>query len=46
MWLGAAREGRNPGLHSADFDFNDDILAQGGTFWVRLVEESLKCAKV
>lgn len=41
LWLGAAREGHNPGLHAADFDFNDKILAEGAAFWVRLVEDSL-----
>ncbi|MNR25665.1 hypothetical protein D3C85_1428290 [compost metagenome] len=28
-------------LHSASFDFNDDILALGATYWVRLVETYL-----
>lgn len=41
LWLGAAREGHDPGLHAADFDFNDRILADGAAFWVRLVEDSL-----
>lgn len=28
-------------IHSASFDFNDDILALGTTYWVRLVETYL-----
>ena len=28
-------------LHSADYDFNDDLLAPGSSFWVRLVEQTL-----
>lgn len=41
LWLGAARDGKNPGLHAADFDFNDAVLATGAEFWVRLVQDSL-----
>lgn len=34
---------RKPGtkaktLHTSDYDFNDDMVATGGYFWVRLVE--------
>ncbi|MFZ2858889.1 M20 aminoacylase family protein [Acidovorax sp.] len=29
-------------LHNASYDFNDDILPLGATYWVRLVEECLK----
>ncbi len=28
-------------LHSADYDFNDDALVPGSSFWVRLVEQEL-----
>ncbi|MDB6177119.1 M20 family metallopeptidase [Paracoccus sp. Z330] len=41
IWLGAARDGENPGLHSAHFDFNDAILPVGAEFWVRLVQRAL-----
>lgn len=41
IWLGAAREGANPGLHSALFDFNDDVLPVGAEYWVRLVRQAL-----
>ncbi|VVD84359.1 amidohydrolase [Pandoraea cepalis] len=42
---GDAREfGHGPGpcvLHNASYDFNDDILPVGSTYWVRLVERFL-----
>ncbi|MDZ5697471.1 M20 aminoacylase family protein [Chelativorans sp. M5D2P16] len=41
IWLGAAREGDNPGLHSPHFDFNDAVLPTGAEFWVRLVRQVL-----
>jgi len=28
-------------LHNASYDFNDDLIPVGGTFWVRLAEEFL-----
>ena len=41
-------EHRNPGhgagpctLHNASYDFNDEILALGASFWVKLVEAAL-----
>lgn len=44
FWLGARRPGNNPGLHSAYFDFNDDLLPLGARMWVSLVEGQLKAA--
>ena len=41
FWLGARRQGDNPGLHSPRFDFNDEIIPLGVTFWVGLVDASL-----
>ena len=29
-------------LHNASYDFNDDLIPLGGSFWVRLVEAWLK----
>ncbi len=29
-------------LHNPSYDFNDDLIPLGATFWVRLAEESLK----
>ncbi|RMC37973.1 M20 aminoacylase family protein [Paracoccus alkanivorans] len=40
IWLGAGRDGDNPGLHSAKFDFNDAILPTGAEFWVRLARQA------
>ena len=38
---------RKPGaelhtLHSSDYDFNDDMVATGGYFWLRLLEDRLQ----
>ena len=41
LWLGAARTGENPGLHSARYDFNDDALPAGVALWVSLVRRCL-----
>lgn len=41
IWVGAARGGNNPGLHSPYFNFNDDVLPTGAEFWVRLVRQAL-----
>ncbi len=42
LFLGNGTEGAHArALHSADYDFNDRILATGAAFWVRLVEQEL-----
>lgn len=41
LWLGAARAGDNPGLHSARYDFNDEVLPAGVELWVSLVRRCL-----
>ncbi len=41
LWLGAAREGENPGLHSPRYDFNDAVLSRGIQLWVALVQSCL-----
>ncbi|WP_136685115.1 M20 aminoacylase family protein [Falsirhodobacter xinxiangensis] len=41
FWVGAAKEGTNPGLHSPRFDFNDAILGPAAAFWVRLAQAEL-----
>ncbi|MDP9630986.1 UNVERIFIED_ORG: hippurate hydrolase [Ensifer adhaerens] len=41
LWLGARREGANPGLHSPHYDFNDAIVPQGVDLWTRLIATSL-----
>jgi len=40
IWLGAGES--HPNLHSPHFDFNDDILPIGASYWAKLVEETLK----
>jgi len=41
IWLGAG-EGKKGGmLHNTGYDFNDDLLASGASFWVQLVEDEL-----
>jgi len=44
FWLGARKEGTNPGLHSPYFDFNDRLLPLGAGMWVSLVAELLRVA--
>ena len=40
--LGTMKPGSKPRtLHTSDYDFNDDMVATGGYFWVRLVEDRL-----
>jgi hippurate hydrolase len=40
IWLGAGETCAN--LHSPQYDFNDEILPIGASYWARLVEETLK----
>ncbi|MFW6077196.1 MAG: M20 aminoacylase family protein [Hyphomicrobiales bacterium] len=40
IWLGVGET--HPNLHSPHFDFNDEILPIGASYWARLVEETLK----
>ncbi len=39
IWLGAGEETAN--LHSPQYDFNDEILPLGASYWTRLVEGTL-----
>ena len=40
--LGTMKPGTKPGtLHTSDYNFNDDMVATGGYFWVRVVEDRL-----
>ena len=39
--LGSGRTGKDPGLHSPRFDFNDEILPLGASYWATLVEQLL-----
>ena len=40
--LGTLKPGHTPKtLHTSDYNFNDDMVATGGYFWVRLIEDRL-----
>ena len=41
VWLGAGRDAETPNLHNPHYDFNDDVLAIGASYWVRLAEQEL-----
>ncbi|HEY6894583.1 MAG TPA: M20 aminoacylase family protein [Rhodanobacteraceae bacterium] len=41
VWLGAGRGGETPNLHNPRYDFNDEVLAIGASYWVRLAEQEL-----
>ena len=42
MLIGNGTEGSNgKSLHSADYDFNDDLLVIGSSFWSELVTKQL-----
>ncbi len=43
LFLGNGTEGAHARpLHSADYDFNDELLVPGSTLWVQLVEQELR----
>ena len=39
VWLGAGQGPESPGLHNPRYDFNDDVLAIGASYWVTLAEQ-------
>ncbi|TBW40704.1 amidohydrolase [Siculibacillus lacustris] len=41
VWIGAARDGANPGLHSPRYDFNDAALPLGAALWTALAKRRL-----
>jgi hippurate hydrolase len=41
VWLGSGRGAGTPGLHNPHYDFNDDALAIGASYWVTLAEQQL-----
>ena len=41
VWLGARQDAGTPNLHSPHYDFNDDVLAIGASYWVTLAEQQL-----
>ena len=40
-WLGGGRGGADAGLHNPYYDFNDEALPVGASYWARLVETRL-----
>jgi amidohydrolase len=41
VWLGAGTGPDTPNIHSPHYDFNDDALAIGASYWVTLAEQRL-----
>jgi amidohydrolase len=41
VWLGAGNGPETPNIHSPQYDFNDDVLAIGASYWVTLAEQRL-----
>ena len=41
VWLGAGRGADSPNVHNPHYDFNDDALAVGASYWVTLTEQQL-----
>jgi len=41
VWLGAGRGADTPNIHNPRYDFNDDVLAIGASYWVKLAEQEL-----
>jgi hippurate hydrolase len=44
VWLGSGTGDATPGLHNPAYDFNDDVLAIGASYWVKLAEQQLAAA--
>ncbi|MBK9705188.1 MAG: amidohydrolase [Betaproteobacteria bacterium] len=45
VWLGAGTGPEPPGLHSPYYDFNDEVLAIGASYWVALAEQQLPAGR-
>jgi amidohydrolase len=41
VWLGAGKGADTPNIHSPQYDFNDDVLSIGASYWVTLAEQQL-----
>ncbi len=41
VWLGAGKGAGTPNIHSPHYDFNDDVLPIGASYWVTLAEQRL-----
>ena len=45
VWIGTQKGPDTPTLHNPRFDFNDDVLAIGASYWVTLAEQQLPAAR-
>ena len=45
VWLGTGKGPDTPLLHNPRYDFNDDALAIGASYWVTLAEQQLPAAR-
>jgi len=41
IWLGAGPAKEGAMLHNANYDFNDELLTTGASYWAQLVESEL-----
>ncbi len=41
LWLGSGKTDSDPGLHHPRYDFNDEVLTLGASYWARLVESAM-----
>jgi hippurate hydrolase len=41
VWLGAGTGPDTPNIHSPHYDFNDDALSIGASYWVTLAEQQV-----
>jgi len=41
VWLGAGSGADTPNIHNPRYDFNDDVLPIGASYWVTLAEQQL-----
>ena len=44
VWLGAGHGPDTPNIHNPRYDFNDDVLPIGASYWVTLAEQQLPVA--
>ncbi|NQW08708.1 MAG: amidohydrolase [Alphaproteobacteria bacterium] len=44
VWIGNGAAGEGQGLHNPGYDFNDEVLPLGASYWSRLAETELKRA--
>ena len=46
VWLGAGSGANTPNIHNPRYDFNDDVLSIGASYWVTLAEQQLIAKKM